>query len=40
MMLALLMDWFQAGFWGPLGLWVSILLVATAWSAAKRIMRG
>lgn len=40
MPLALLMKWFLAGFWGPLGLWVSVLLIATAWAFGKRIMRG
>jgi hypothetical protein len=40
MTLALLLDWFAYGFSAPLGLWVSALLVASAWGFAKRLLKG
>jgi hypothetical protein len=36
----MIMEWFYAGFFAPLGLWVSLLLTASAWAFAKRLMKG
>jgi len=34
------LEYFAAGFFGPLSLWTTVLVVASIWSFGKRIMKG
>lgn len=38
-MIALVLDWFFAGFTGALGLWLSALVLASVFAFARRLMK-